>query len=334
MSKYITYWYGGLDRTYLLDFFRSVRFENESKLRLDTGEISPDILLLDPCKLNISWSHGIEILIKPLLLYEAETFLEICHMNSFELLDKLFSYRERERIMSFKEFLESSSLFLLNLILEKKKLPVISLIEADSFTESAGIKYKYIDVALVEAGLRLRRIKRLRTIHYALCELRKRLRGYISCTRTQFEDIFTILSKKPNRAVAKMLITLSNSMDICLQNKPINAVLSIGDIFQDIIESNDLSAKLISEHGNIKYITGPDMIEVCFKAASSYGRTLVLQKFIRDGGYEKYQAMMSKYPGVSTDKSAVDIWNTDIFPEYDTNIFKGAKYLKNVDVPN
>jgi hypothetical protein len=328
LSKYLVYWYGGLDKQYIIDFFSNIKFENKTLINSKDNNLDPSIFFSDPSNLFITWSHGVKVMIEPLIKKEALSFLDILEISEPQLLEELYSNYKDSELVSFKDFLERASLFLANRILKKKSLPEIFLFEAADFVEDRLLRFKFINTILAEESLRLHRIKRERVIKHTIFELKKRLRGYIFCTKEQFSIIFDTLSKKSNRAVAQRLVSLENAENICLNGKSITDILSDDFIIQDLIDSNKILSKSVSDSGQIKYVTGADMIEVCFKAADIHQCPLVLQKFFREGGYEKYQEMLDKYSNVNTDKSSIDIWNTEIFPEYDLNIFKAVEYLR------
>jgi len=80
----------------------------------------------------------------------------------------------------------------------------------------------------------------------------------------------------------------------------------------------------------LPFIRGEDMIEICFIEANRRNTPLILQKFFRPDGYDKYSDMLKQYPKVSTDISSFDIWKIEEFPEYEKNFIFALKYIKNI----
>lgn len=326
LAKYVLYWYGGLDQEYVVDFFKNIKFQNKVTKNGDNQKQWFDFLMSDVDALTINAKHGIKIMLEPLLDSEAKCFLKTINLTKAELLKKVHSLFLKERVLTFRKFLERLSLFLVNLLLVNKSLPIICFLDVSEFENTHKLNFKYIDTSRGVKRLVLQKLRQARSKESAIFELKKRLRGYVDCSYSQFIELFNDLSKKPNSALSLGVLGVNEAISVCLRGDFVDKNSRI-DVYQDLINANKIIPSLIGEKGTARYVTGVDMIDICFKVAKTKEAPVILQKFFREGGYKKYEEMMKSYEDVDTYKSSVDIWNTDVFADYDTNLFKGAKYV-------
>lgn len=323
--RYLNYWLAGLDEKTSTKILNNLVFE-EGRL-LDSKFLSnPKIAFSLAENLHINWSSGIDIFIDPLLEDYRGLFksLQPSVSSWYQNLRDL----HKNQVLNFTEFIIFSSQFVVNKYLYFYKLPEVEFQNIESGLVSPCIK-KSINFSLWQQQSKFMFLKRLRREQQAQAEIKKRLKSYNRPIKfNEFLRVVEILKSKKNRAISKirnLSLELCYSFILYKRGYLESELQGIFNNFEDIYSAVRFSVE--SNTSGLPFITGEDMIELCFIIALKTNRTLILQKLMRPN-YNKYKEMFAKYPFVTTDKSSCVVWDIDSFPEFDLNFIFGLKYLK------
>lgn len=324
--RYLNYWLAGLNEKTSTKILNNLIFE-EGRFLDSRFLLNPEIAFSLAENLHINWSNGIDIFIDPLLKDYSELFKNL--QPSVSLWYQNLRDLHKNRVLNFAEFVIFSSQFIVNKYLHFYKLPEVEFQNIES-----GLVYPYIkksiNFSFWQQQSKFMFLKRLRREKQAQAEIKKRLKSYNRPIKfNEFLRVVEILKSKKNRAISK----ISNiSPELCYgfilykRGYLESELQGIFNNFEDIYSAVRFSIE--SNNSGLPFITGEDMIELCFMIALKTSRTLVLQKLMRPN-YNKYKEMFVKYNFVTTDKSSCVVWDINSFPEFDLNLIFGLKYLKN-----
>lgn len=323
--RYLNYWLAGLNEKTSTKILNNLIFK-EGRLLDYQFLLNSKIVFSLAENLHINWSSGIDIFIDPLLEDYSGLFksLQPSVSSWYQSLRNL----HKNRVLNFTEFIIFSSQFVVNKYLHFYKLSEIEFQNIEPELVYPHIR-KSINLSRWQQQSKFLSLKRLRREQHAQAEIKKRLKSYNRPIKfDEFLRIVEILKSKKNRAISKIRnLSPRLSYNFILHRRGYleSELQKIFNKFEDIYSAVRFSIE--SNNSGLPFVTGEDMIELCFKKALKTNKTLILQKLIRPN-YSKYKEMFIKYPTVTTDKSSCVVWDTSNFPEFDLNFIFGLKYLK------
>jgi len=321
--KYLMYWFGGLDKNSYFEALEKLIINDT--LVVNCGELNYELLLNDADSLYLEKKHAIKILITPVIDKYGGKYLELLKIDKKELEKELLLVIKDDRVSIEKFFIEISK-YLVNKLLDKYNLPTFEYLYIDSMVIKNYL-HEGVKLSHWNRNYEKKAIKRERIIIHTKNEFKKRFQGYNKAPDLgDFEKIYDIFAKQKNRSTRQSNLNTTEILKLVKDN-------DLETIKNDHLELSNIiastySKSIVRKDYDIPFISGKDMIELCFSQASNLSTSVVLQRFFRPGGYEKYAEMIKKYPNVQALKPSVDIWDISKFPEYDTNLFLGLNYFK------
>ena len=325
VSKFLNYWLAGLGSN-LVDRILSKLVIN-SKKPLENRKL--DLKLLNSLASEV-YGNGERLfnsLVQPIL-----------EEHSIELSRVGFKQRDLEGLramlydedLSLEDMLISSSEYLINIPLKKHRQPVFRMKRLKP-RAIGDLSFKYISKDfLVKEHLRLIG-KKKRQYNSAYSFILKELKGYGEefPSPEKLERIFKRCSRA-DKSFSNLSIS-SEEVRAIFDNVGIVNKEKILSAEEGILLSILAYTKCIKDRqggsDTIQYLDGKNMIQAMFETASANRSQLVLQEFIRGTDYSVYERLISKYSNLDVRISACRTWDTNKFPEFDSNLVRGFRYL-------
>lgn len=326
-TKYLVYWFGGLDSETIKEITDNLILNGKNFIT-DIYHSRESVIFNLAEEVKIPWNAAVKSLFGPIYRNYRKEFFNI---EGCSLYNELLALHHN-KITNSDDCLTELSSYVINRYLKYANLPLVEFRKVATLLKRKYVKKTVNKQFWQEITVDLKS-KRFRCEQTAVNEIINRFKGYTRRPKyKEFIQTLKNLSKKRSRSCRKVLFNRSLLYLYLIGDAEIYKTLhqEILDILVDNYHSLQLALDVNTKDciNTLPFIRGEDMLEICFKIAHETNTQLVLQKFFRPGGYEKYAEMLKKYPKLHTNKSSFDIWKVDEFPEYEMNFVFALKYIK------
>lgn len=309
VAKYLFYWLSGLNNDTVGEIF----------YRLGIDKSMTEVLPSSAFDFQIDDNKFRYVFVEPLFAAYKSLF-ELAGIN-YDQIKKLSSSSTPENLASL---MTHYSVAILNLALSKKALPIIEVRSVNEYPDIYIPNLRYADHSLLKSFSKQAVIKKKRQKKHAVDFIKKDLSVYV---------------KAPSKYQISRIINRFNSnlshKNIKILPKDVMSVFSLGEVDDNSVMENICAVErqykkcLTDNTVNSMYIGGESMVFVMFQVAArqAHDSYLAKQEFMRGFNYQHYVKLINDYPDLQTCFSAFRTWDTDLFPEFDTNFVFGLKYL-------
>ena len=215
------------------------------------------------------------------------------------------------------------SLMMLNTALENHKLPRVEIVQVPDHILAQYHDAKHIDTEVMQKHVREGIDRKRKQAKHCFDFLKKDLRCYVAPPN---EPQLARLHRRFKNNHSHKGINLDTSDIARYYHTLAHKEPSIADYIHCVDAAYRKS--IFNGAGGKPYVSGEDMVRIMFDmAAEEKGVYMGMQEFMRKFDYSIYDSLRERYSDLPAQFAAFKTWDTSVFPEFDTSLVFGLKYL-------